>query len=707
MMKKINLSILWHMHQPPYLDPFSRQNLLPWAFLHGMKDYHDMGATVMRHPRMRINVNFTPSLLDQLEGYADGRTVERTLQVMSRSPSELSETELEYLFRTCFGGTDIMASGLPAFVRLRNLYRAAVASGNRVPRLKPSEITDLTVLYLLSWCGPTLAATSTVKALIAKGHGFCPADRDLLIIEARKLIHSTKDLFRDLSQAGIVELSTTPGTHPILPLLCSTASAAEARADVVLPTSRFDSPDEARRQVETGLERFESFFGFRPAGMWPAEGSVSPQAVSIIESAGIRWIATDEAILARSSADVPTSPRRPWTYNGVSIFFRDHFLSDQIGFVYSRRPAEKAVQDFLDEMKARAATAQSEDELIVIALDGENAWEYYPDGGYPFLDKLYGAIVDSGFINPVTFSEYIDTFGPGKPLRRLATGSWIDGNFDTWIGEPTKNRAWDMLATARHAVSASDLQPMNRERVQAHLQRAEASDWFWWFGQGHSSIHEQEFDFLFRRNLRAVYEDAGLQPPACLDRPVSEESAGLPAKMPTAMISPAITGRRDSYYKWLGAGVCNFSHGSIHRLQPLVGAVRFGFDRESIFLAAERFSADNGFIPPGSTVRVVFESPRRLTLVLAFENSGRMSISASDSKGKVIDAQGVVAAAIDVLEVRIPQSLLFERDPHGVKAVSFFVEIESGGVDQERFPWDSSIEFCWDPRTFELQGWFV
>ena len=470
-MKKINLAILWHMHQPPYLEPFSRQNLLPWAFLHGMKDYHDMGATVLRHPAMRINVNFTASLLDQLEGYADGTTVERTLQVMSRNPSELAEAELEYLYRTCFGGTDLMAAGLPAFVRLRNLYRAAVASENRVPRLKPNEITDLTVLYLLSWCGPTLSATSTVRALVEKGQGFSPADRDLLIDEARKLIKATKGLYGDLSKSGIVELSTTPGTHPILPLLCSTAAAAEARADVVLPPSQFDSPEEARRQVETGLARFESYFGFRPAGMWPAEGSVSPQAVSIIGSAGIRWIATDEAILARSSADVPVSPRRPWTYNGVSIFFRDHFLSDQIGFVYSRRPAEKAVQDFLDEMKARAATARSEDELVVIALDGENAWEYYQDGGYPFLDRLYGAIVDSDFINPITFGEYIDRFGPGRPLHRLATGSWIDGNFDTWIGEPTKNRAWDMLATARQAVAASDMKARNRDRVWGFRQR--------------------------------------------------------------------------------------------------------------------------------------------------------------------------------------------------------------------------------------------
>jgi len=705
-MKTINLAILWHMHQPPYEEPGSSMTLLPWAFLHGMKDYYDMGAVAARHPRMRMNVNFTPCLLEQLAGYADGSLADRTLALMEKHPGEMTVADREYLFRTFFGLTGRMIEQFPRYVELRDLHRAAAAGGIAVPLLTDAEITDLTVLYLLAWCGPTLSRAPSVQAIARKGRGFDAGDRQVLIREARSLIGSTGRLWRDLVDAGIVELSTTPANHPILPLLCSTGAAVAARPDVKLPITAFEAPDEARRQVRTGLDGFERFFGYRPAGMWPAEGSVSDQAVSILKEAGMRWIATDEAILAKSDAADRSDIRHPWTVNGVSIFFRDHFLSDQIGFDYSRRPASKAVADFISQMAARAANSRGGDDLVVVALDGENAWEYYPDGGYGFLDELYGAIEAADFIRPVTMAGYLEKYGPGRQIDRLVPGSWIDGNFDTWIGDPVKNAAWDCLAAAWQAVANADLDGPSLFMARKYLMRAEASDWFWWFGRGHSSIHEREFDFLFRRNLEAVYNAASIPAPQYLQNPIGQEGAGAQCSMPTSFISPRITGRQDSFYKWVGAGSCEHSHGSIHRLEPVISGVRFGFDSAYLYLAVHRFGKGR-FFDACRELRVVFRNGHERIVTFRQEASGRSGVTAFDENGATMDESRARAAAIDVFEAAISLTTVCAPDAAGRFLVSFKLEMGTGDIDVERFPWDSWIDLKWNPREFKMNGWFV
>ncbi len=708
-MKRINLAILWHMHQPPYLEPSSGNHLLPWAFLHGMKDYFDMGAVAARHPGMKMTVNFTPSLLEQLQGYAQNTIIDRTIAVMDKAPQDMSIADREYLFRTCFGLNDRMVEPFPRFTELRGLYRSAQSAGTSSPSFEPDEITDITVLYLLAWCGRTMSEGNLFKTLKAKGRGFTDLDRNALLDEARTLIQNTKDLYRSLSERGIVELSTTPYCHPIVPLLCNSFAAVEARPNVVLPVTRFEAPDEARRQIAAGIDGFSRYFGFTPRGMWPAEGSVSEQAVRLYKEAGVQWLATDEEILRRSLGGLMSrqDPLRPHSWNNMPIFFRDHFLSDQIGFVYSRRPTEKAVAEFLAEMKVRADASTSEKDVVVIALDGENAWEYYPDGGYPFLDALYNAIESSDFINPVTMSGYLDRFGPGEPLEVLASGSWIDGNFDTWIGDPVKNQAWDYLAAAQQAAAEADLDTDTRSRVQRHLMRAEASDWFWWFGHGHSSIHEKEFDYLFRKNVRAVYEEAGIAPPDYLERPVGLGTAQAPTMQPTSFISPKITGKWDSYYKWVGAGSCEFSQGSIHRLQPLIKMVRFGFDLEWFYLAAEKFEDIPELMGEGSFMKVVFRRPREFTVFIKRETSGLLRVEGREASGLPLNLQGTSAEAVDLFELAIPTTVFRGRGVTEPVDISFFISIGKNDLEEERFPWDSTVDVNWDPRTFRMNNWVV
>ncbi len=706
--RKISVAFLWHMHQPPYLEPRSRVFLLPWTFLHGMKDYYDMGAAIRRRPGMRANVNFTPSLLEQLDQYARDEIPDQTLLVMSKAPETLTRSDREYLLRTCLGIPQTMIGRIPRYTELFEIHRATRAQGlDPDERLGPSDYLDLIVSFLLAWCGPTLSEDPVVQALVTKGRNFSTDDRDRLLATARAFIGRIVPLWRELAQSGQVELSTTPFNHPILPLLIDNGVAVQANPGTTLPDVRFEAPYEAARQVDLGLAHFERAFGFRPQGMWPAEGAVSEAAVSLISSRGVRWIATDEEILRRSLGGSTTQAERfsPHVRDGVSIFFRDHFLSDQVGFVYSRWSREQAVAHFMTELRHRALAAPGDDGLVLVALDGENAWEFYPDGGYPFLDALYQALESSSFAQPVTLGSYLDRHGPGMPLDTLATGSWIDGELNTWIGDPAKNRAWALLSAAwqvaRDTLTTSDAQS---ERVRTLMLRAEASDWFWWFGAGHVSIHEREFDYLFRQNLRALYEELGAPVPEALDRPVGLDKGALPIRPPSARIRPAINGQRGGFYKWVGAGSCDFAHGSIHRLQPIVTGVRFGYDHRTLFIRCEGAEAMRAFFADGGWMRLVVSRPVPRDFLLRLAGDG-IELTSSGPDGATCLIPKAEAAVGEVVEIALPIALLGSESERF--AIEFHVVLGTGDLESERFPWDTVIGLDFDPGGFELTSWFV
>jgi len=714
--RKLSLAILWHMHQPPYEEPKSGCHLLPWTWLHAVKDYYDMGALVRRHPRMRVNVNFTPSLLHQLDQYARQAIPDRTIEVLGKDPARLSSADREFLLRTCLGVAEPMAARLPRYREIGDRYRAFSDPREGAASFGPQDWVDLGVLFLLAWCGTTLSEHPDVVALARKGRGYDRTDRERLLELGRELIRGIVPLYRELSAAGQVELSTSPFFHPLTPLLISNEVAIEARPNAALPDVRFAAPEEAERQIRLGIEYFRRTFDEAPRGMWPPEGGVSDALLPLVAARGIRWLATDEEILRRSLGGEcsPEERRSAWEHDGVTLFFRDRVLSDHVGFVYSRWPVEAAVAHFMESLRRHADAARDDRAIVLVALDGENAWEFYPDGGYPFLDALYGAIEQADWVEPVTLAGHVDRHGPGAPLDVLSPGTWVDGNFDTWIGDPAKNRAWSMLTNAYQVVR--DL-PTGECRMDAalgsdptrcHLMRAEASDWFWWFGKGHSSIHEREFDYLFRQNLRMVYERLGMPPPQKLDRPVGAEGeSNLPIVAPTSFISPAITGRREGYYKWVGAGRCEFAHGSIHRLQPVLSAIRFGFDRTHLFIRVDGFEPLGPALDGDGWVRIQFVRPtpcaaliRRVDGVLTVEKAVN-----GDSLGRV---QGAEAAAVELLEVSLPTSFF---DPIRWSAppiaIEFFVRVGRGDLEVERFPWDSFIAMEFDPDSFALTNWFV
>ncbi|MFH1609636.1 MAG: glycoside hydrolase family 57 protein [Candidatus Bipolaricaulota bacterium] len=495
MTTEVHVAFLWHMHQPWYALPGSGTNLLPWTRLRATKDYTDM-ARFVEQGEAPVTVNFAPSLTEQLRRYAEGSLTDRYL------PPAASEEAFQ----------DLVSGAVPLPLARRG-FPAPDLGKLRKEAGTPDGARDLWAWFFLAWTAQTaLDEDPTLRELARTSHF---TNEDLALLEGihHRLLSEVLPHYRRLAQDGLIELSATPFYHPILPLLVDSAAARRAQPADRIPA--FSAPEDSREQVKRALIHHETTFGSKPQGMWPAEGAVSPEAVEVFGQAGVSWIATDGAILARSLDRPPTPDElyRPWRFRvgsgEVTVLFRDTDLSNLLSFQYHAWRVEDAVGDLVRRFREIGQTwGKTEPPLVLIAMDGENAWDFYDRNGRPFFEALYRALRSTPGIVPTTVSGYLSRFGAGEFLPGLWSGSWIDADFRTWIGHPAQNRAWERLAAAREAVAACP-DPGSRKRAQEHLYVAEGSDWFWWYGPHHSAAHEPVFDRLFRAHLAQAYREIG------------------------------------------------------------------------------------------------------------------------------------------------------------------------------------------------------
>jgi alpha-amylase/alpha-mannosidase (GH57 family) len=587
------LAILWHMHQPYYEDLATGGHILPWVRLHAIKDYWGMAAMLEEFPRVRVTFNLVPSLIKQVQAFAENRAQDRHLALGLKPAADLTPEEARWM----------VANGFHApYGRMIGPHpRYAELHARRAERRAFSEddLRDLQVWHKLAWMDPDLLATdSRLRGLVARNAGYGEADKLLLRRIELELLARVLPAYRDASARGQVELSTSPFYHPILPLLCDSDVHQRAHPGAPKPRHRFSRPEDARRQIERAAALHEATFGSRPSGMWPSEGSVSDEAVSLIAQAGFSWIATDEDILARS-LNVPIRERpdllyRPYRIgdHGPVVLFRDHAMSDRIGFHYQSWDPRAAAQDFLNQVRDAghrfAAATGGEVATVPVILDGENAWEYYDGGGRPFLRALYQALSDADDIQTVTMAEA--AAGPAASLSSIFPGSWIHGDFYIWIGHRDDHRAWDQLSDARAVFDerSSLVSGTDRDRALEELLIAEGSDWFWWYGDDHSSDHDAEFDDLFRRHLRNAYMALGVPIPEALFATNISTSAGPDRLEPSGVLAINLDGRDTSFLEWVGAVPASLSKpgGAMHEVaaSPLVAEVRVGVTSTALCL---------------------------------------------------------------------------------------------------------------------------
>ena len=514
--------ILWHQHQPDYRT--SEGFRLPWVRLHATKDYADLPRLLSEYTIVHT-MNVVPTLLEQLQAYTPTYTDE--LERISRLPTHELTLDQKFVLVSVFR-TAHKETMVSQYARLVELYADLQSDGWQ--RWLPSAWCDSIVLFHLMWMGSSNKKRPFIASLIAAGKNFTETQKLLLLDEIHTIINDVIPSIKKAAEIGVIELSTTPMHHPILPLVIDTAVAQESMSNVQLPNLRFHAPEDAQWHIHHGLKVFEHCFGFVPRGMWPAEGSVSSAALELFALKGIEWVATDEQVLKNSlgAQYIPSSHLAPHrfmaTCGAIRLLFRDHEISDAIGFEYATWKAQSAADDFIRRLELRRTliinehgTEALEHMVVPIILDGENCWEFYPNNGEDFLRCLLSSLQSHSQLQSVTCSEatadeHCSVFAD---LKHVQAGSWIAGNFSIWIGNQAKNTAWSLLQQTRDMMISKGI------NMWHNIYKAQASDWFWWYDERHNAPHAYTFDAEFRKILTDVYIACSEPPPEQLLRPLT------------------------------------------------------------------------------------------------------------------------------------------------------------------------------------------
>jgi alpha-amylase/alpha-mannosidase (GH57 family) len=650
---KIRLVLLWHMHQPFYKDMVSGEYRLPWVRLHALKDYYGMVKLLDEFPDVHQNFNLVPSLVAQIQDYASGEAHDPFLDLVAKPAADLTHSERQFALRYLFQANPVNVIGrYPRYRELWERYRATVDRPEGPESyFVTRDYTDLQVLSQLAWFDEFFLTEPEVARLIAKGQDFGRDDQELMLLKQREILAQVLPAYAAAAARGSVELSATPYYHPILPLICDTNSGAESTPGLNLPTRHFKRPEDATEQIRLALQSHEKNFGVRPKGLWPSEGSVSEEAIKLAAREGIHWMASDEGVLGRSldhhfGRDAGGSLHDDGAHKLYNIYryekgetamhmvFRDHRLSDNVGFVYSGMPATDAANHLIHCIKnsVQPVLDSGRDAVLSIVLDGENAWEYYPQSGREFLRRFYDSLQRDSQIEAVTISEAIERHNPGHfgRLERLVPGSWINANFNVWIGAPEDNRSWDLLSEARdyyerHSHRVSKAQ---RKLAWEELLIAEGSDWNWWYGPEHHSANDKDFDELYRRHLSNVYYALEGAPPEELSLPIIS-GVTRPSYAPqTAYVRVKVDGRISSYFEWMGAASYTSDQrtSAMHGKQFLLDAVYAGVDKISV---CGRLDFDGGLPEGDYRIVVNLEVSKPSAVGKARSDSYRLQVEAS------------------------------------------------------------------------------
>ena len=714
------VAFLWHMHQPNYRDPHTGDFVLPFVRLHGVKGYYDMIRLAGEYPRMRVTINLVPSLIEQIHHYADSSARDLYGDMSLIDPGDLTEIQRYFIIRNFF------MNRWETHVRPHSRYRELLVLRGTTPtredpptvvsRFSDRDIADLQTWFNLSWCGYFARSDyPEIRGLIEKGKDFTPEDKQTVIDVHQRIMERLLGLYKDAADDGRVELSTSPHYHPILPLLMDTESARRAMPGVELP-GRFAHPEDADRQIKRGRELFSDTFGFAPRGMWPPEGSVSPEVIPLAVDNGFSWMASDQDILLHSECqgtgnekDIYTSHTAAHDGREIGVVFRDRNLSDLVGFSYAQSPPGAAAEDFLRRVEQIAREKRRHPALVAVILDGENPWEGYMDGGEQFLRTVYGRLSDekAGSAGSITVGEYVSTYPPHSRIAPLFSGSWINHNFGIWIGHPEDNRAWDLVSFARSYLMDKEREGASTEALDIAWERllaAEGSDWFWWFGDDFHSDAEEEFDALFRGYLAGVFEAFGDDPPSLLGVPVKKTSRSLETRQPLGFIHPDVNGRVDDYYEWINSGFyeVGFGSGSMYGGAEVIGSLYFGFSLDNFYL---RMDPVNDDVLDGSlraTVTIRGKRTYRAVFPLARDaDEYTLSVHDTATTSHVIEVREGVG--IDrIVEFSIP----FQSLDLGVgDRFTFAAEIKTDGVTVCRCPRRGFLETRAPGEDFERLNW--
>ena len=730
-MNRIHLVVLWHMHQPQYRDPETGRYVLPWTRLHALKDYYGMVELLREFTNFHATFNIVPALGAQLEEYASGKFNEPWFSLAFKSADELTrEDKSEILSRAFQVNHEHLMSRWPRLVELYEWSRPA-GGAQALLAFTARDWRDLQLLSQLVWMEESwFQKNEVVSRLAAKGKDYTENDKSALRGKQLELLRLILPAYRDAASRGQIEISTTPFYHPILPLLCDSDIARVANPSTPLPRRAFRRPEDAREQLQLARQYHEKTFGLKPPGLWPSEGSVSDQALSIAAEEGFQWFGTDEGVLGRTlnvgffrdSGGIPANADRlfkPWRIHlgdkSITGLFRDHHLSDLIGFVYSRMEAKAAAADLHSRLRLLGEKVSGNQPLTVcLFLDGENAWEYYPGNGREFLREFYRRIESDPDFRALTAGEAVAAAAEIPSSTGIFPASWINANFDVWIGHSEDVTAWELLWDTRE-VYARGVEayktgrpgaPTETALKQAHesLLAAEGSDWCWWFGPEHSTANDAEFDALYRKHLTEIYLALGQVAPEELAKPIKRRPEHAFQLAPTGFLRVKVDGRESSYFEWLGAGLYSPERrgGSMHGRVFYLHEMRYGFEEDRFCIRIDHFAEAMSELEDPE-FRITVGGAEELVIVVKLQRGRIQEFAVEKARLCLLRLESVAVAAFDrILEAAIHRDQL---DLKGQSKLRLGVALWHGGLPVDVLPAEGLLDiqlgednFAWPPE---------
>lgn len=630
--------------------------MMPWVRLHAVRGYLDM-IEAAHSCEAAVTFNFSPSLLEQLRFAAETNPADEFERVSLIPATDLTENDKRFILTHFFSiNWDVHIHPHPRFADLL-ARRGDRLNGESIKQAlieySAQDYTDLIVLFNLAWIGFTGRKDHHIKALFNKGTDYSFQDIQFVLGYHHEVLKRIIPRYSELYNRDLIGISASPYSHAILPLLCDTRSAAPDIPAQELPHPAYCRAGDADRQLRLAAATHKRTWKREHGGLWPSEGSVSDEALELAALNGFRWAVTDQGILQRSERSRTDNLEHFVSYEWaggnhlIRIYFRDRALSDAIGFRFYNMPPQDCINEFVGNLvRIEEATRTIPGRCVVIALDGENAWESYPDGGEGFLSGVYNEIQSHAVLELMTFSQHMQT-GAKERIHHIHSGSWIESNFRIWIGDPQKNHAWTELGRMRSLLDDIQAGDPARDEFMKWLLRAQGSDWFWWYGEPFSSVYKPHFDELFRAFMKQAYLTAGSKPPPSLDIPIVKPFQPERRLQPMFAITPKLDGRETSFYEWIGS--CRIDprqYGStMGRSEHSIRAVHYGFNERELFF---RFD-------PVQTVRP------RLTAKLVFHALGQKQSTVTiplDEPQPLRESEGIRIASRDIIEIALDQERL-------------------------------------------------
>ena len=534
--KRLGVAFLWHMHQPYYKDPLDGRYQMPWVRLHGIKDYYPMAALVDNFEDIRVTFNLVPSLVEQINDYALNDATDTFLDLTVKKASSLTFNDkveiLNHFFKVNFKQfIEPNERYLELFLKKGVKTLAGSALKKAVKSFSTQDFLDLQALFNLAWFHSiSLDDDINLRDLVIKKSGYTEDDKEYFVAKGKEIMGQILPLYKKLQDNGKIEITTTPYYHPILPLICDTSVAKVSLPHNPLPR-KFAHPEDAEWQIDAAIKYHTEQFGSPPRGMWPSEGSVSEEALGIMMKKGIGWVATDEDILFESLSlhgkkhkGYSQFDRRiiyqPYKFKSgsrhITMVFRDKNLSDIISFNYNAWDQAEAAEDLIGHCRNVAEHFRYDKTrgLLTVIMDGENAWEYYEDNGRLFFETLYANLDKEELAGSTTISDFLDIESPKKTVSNVFPGSWINHNFEIWIGQDQDNVSWgyldrvrkDLVKFTAQANKKEDFDGSKLKEAWRELYIAEGSDWNWWYGGRAHAGNDNPFDRLYRTHLKNIYK---------------------------------------------------------------------------------------------------------------------------------------------------------------------------------------------------------